>query len=106
MTTMTFVVTTTIAAIQAKPENEMLPLREIIKKSLLLMESPSTTSPPNSDASLKAYVGGKSLPKIKMERWNQADLSYFDLHINRAHEEDEIVWVEKNVYYRNIVFFV
>ncbi len=41
-----------------------------------------------------------------MERWNQADLGYFDSHLDRAHGKGEIVSVGKDVYYRNIVLFI
>ena len=95
-----------VAAMQAKHENEMLSLREMIEKSLLLRESPSSTPPPDPDATPKALPAGDSLPKASTERWNQADLGYFDPHLDRAHGEGEIVSVGKDVYYRNVVLFV
>ncbi len=102
----TFAVATTVAAIQAKHKNEMLSLREMIEKSLLLRESPFATPPPDPDATAKALPGGDSLPKITTERWNQADLGYFDPYLDRAHGEGEIVLVGKDIYYRNVVLFV
>lgn len=33
-------------------------------------------------------------------------MGYFNPHLNRAYEKDEIVSVEKDVYYKNIVLFV
>ena len=95
-----------IASIQAKHENKMLSLREMIKKSLLLKESPSATPSLNLDATLKSLLAGDSLPKAFIERWNQANLGYFDPHLDRAHGEGEVVLVGKDVYYRNIVLFV
>ena len=83
----------------------MLALREMIEKSLLLRESPSITSPPNPDASPKALPAADSLSKAT-ERWNQANLGYFDPYLNRAHGEGEIVSVGKDVYYKNVVLFV
>ena len=91
---------------QAKHENKILSLREIIEKSLLLRESPSPTPPPNPNAIPKALFAGDSLPKPSTERWNQANLGYFDPHLDRAHGEGEIVSVGKDVYYRNVVLFV
>ena len=102
---MTSAVATTVAAVQAKHENEMLALREMIEKSLFLRESPSTTPPPDPNASPKALTATNSLLKAT-ERWNQADLGYFDPHFDRAHGKGEIVLVRKNVYYRNVVFFM
>ena len=95
-----------IADIQVKHEREMLSLQEIIKKSLLLRGSPSTTPPPNPDTTLKAHPSANSLSKTTTERWNQADLDYFDPHLDRAHSEGEIVLVGKDVYYKNVVLFV
>ena len=59
----TSAVATAVAAIQAKHENEMLALRKMIEKSLLLRESPSATSLPNPDALSKALLAADSLPK-------------------------------------------
>lgn len=99
-------VTTAVVAIQTKHESEMLSLREIIEKSLLLRESPSTTTLSDPDVSLKAHPTIDSLPKNTTERWNQANLGYFDPHLDRAHREGIIVLVGKDVYYRNVVLFV
>ncbi len=59
---------TAVAAIQTMHENEMLTLREMIEKSLLLKESPSATPPPDPDAAPKALSGADSLPKASAER--------------------------------------
>ena len=64
----TFVVTTMVASIQAKHESEMLSLREIIEKSLLLRDSASATPPPDPDAAPKVRPGANPLPKSKTER--------------------------------------
>lgn len=84
----------------------MLALREMIKKSLLLTDSAFATPPPDPNAAPKALSGGDSLPKAPTERWNQADLGYFNPHLDRAHGKGEIVSVRKDVNYRNIVFFI
>ena len=99
-------VATAVTAIQAKHEDEMLSLQEMIEKSLLLKESPSAAPPPDRDATSKALPDGDSLPKASTERWNQADQGYFDPYLDKVHGEDEIVSVEKDIYYRNVVLFV
>ena len=64
---------------------------------------------PNAQA-LVAYgaVGSSAdlTPKTSQERWNQAELGYFDPHLDKAHGEGEIVSVGKDVYYKNVVLFV
>lgn len=49
----TSAVTVAVDTIQAKHEEEMLALREMIKKSLLFKDSASSTSPPDLNASSK-----------------------------------------------------
>ena len=78
----------------------------MIEESLLLRDFSSATTPPDPDASPKSPPGGDFLPKVSTERWNQADLGYFDPHLDRAYGEGEIVSVGKDVYYRNVVLFV
>ena len=95
-----------VAAMQAKHENEMLSLRKMIEKSLLLRESPSPTPPPDPDTTPKILPAGDPVAKASTERWNQADLGYFDLHLDRAYGEGEVVSVGKDLYYRNVVLFV
>lgn len=42
-----------------------------------------------------------------MERWTQADLGYFDPHLDeKAHGLGDIVSVGKDVYYQNVVLFI
>lgn len=84
----------------------MLSLLEMIEKSLFLREPLSATPPLDPDAIPKALPSSDSLLKASIKRWNQADRGYFDPHLDRAHEEDEIMSVEKDVYYRNVVFFI
>ena len=61
---------TAVASIQAKHKSEMLSLREMIEKSLLLRDSPSATPPPDLDATSKAPPGGEFLQKASTKRWN------------------------------------
>lgn len=103
---MLFAVATAVAAIQAKLKNKMLSLSEMIEKSLLLKEFFSTTLSPDPDATSKSLSGGDSLSKASTERWNQANLGYFDPHFDRVYEEDEVVFVGKEVYYKNIVLII
>lgn len=70
------------------------------KKSLF------ATAPPNYATPPKTYPGIDSLPKTITELWNQADLRYFDSHLDKAHREGKIVLVGKDVYYKNIMLFV
>ena len=72
----------------------MLSLWEMIEKSLLLRDFPSATPPLDPNAPLKSHPGANSLPKDITERWNQANLGYFNPHLDRAYGEGEIVLVE------------
>ena len=103
-------VTSAVAAavdkIKTKHKEEMLALREMIEKSLLFMDSSSSTPPSNRDAAPKADPATDFLSKAATERLNQADLDYFNPHLDMANDEGEIVLVGKNVYHRNVVFFV
>ncbi len=78
----------------------------MIEKSLLLRESPSATSSPDPEATSKAYPSADFLPKTIIQRWNQADLDYFDLHFDKVYRENEIIPVRKDMYYRNVVLFI
>lgn len=84
----------------------MLALQEMIKKSLLLRNFFSSTLFSDPDAAFKAHLATNSLPKASMERWNQANLGYFDPHLDRAYGKGEIVLIGKNVYHKNVVLFV
>ena len=101
----TFVVATAVAVIQTKYESEMLSLRKMIEKSLLLRDSPLTTPPPDPNTSAKVSTPPDN-PTKTAEKWNQADLGYFNPHFDKAHGEEEIVSVGKDVYYRNVILFV
>lgn len=84
----------------------MLSLREMIEKFLLVTKSSSATPQPDHDVTLKVHPSNDSLPKTMTEWWNQVVLRYFDLYLDKAHGESEIVLVAKDVYYRNVVLFV
>ena len=101
----TSAVAATLASAQTKHKEEMLALCKMIEKALLLRESGSSTLPSDSNASSKLFPSA-DLPSKSTKRWNQANLGYFEPHLNRAHGEGEIVSVEKDVYYRNVVLFV
>lgn len=101
----TSAVATAVVAIQTKHESEMLFLHEMIEKSLFLKDSSLTTLPPNPNSSAKMSTPPDN-PTKTAERWNQADLGYFDPHPDKAHGEEEIVSVGKNIYYKNVVLFV
>ena len=40
------------------------------------------------------------------DRWNSADLGYFDPHLEKSYSEGEIVTVGKDLYFRSIILFV
>lgn len=70
----------------------------MIEKASFLKVSPSATPTPNLMLYIKALLTGNSLPKITIEKWNQADLNYFDPHFDKAYGEGEIVSIGKNIY--------
>lgn len=39
-------------------------------------------------------------------KWNVIDFGFFDSHFDKSYKKDEIVIVEKDMYYRNLIFFV
>ena len=66
---------------------------------------PKFSQPPSSSLHSKSFV----LPfeqLTRVERWNKADLGYFDPHLDdKAHGTGEVVSVGKDVYYQNVVLF-
>lgn len=103
----TSAVFTAVSTLQARHNDEMLSLRKMIEKSLLLNTAPPSSTPPSdSKASAKALISAEMPTKASTKRWNQAELGYFDPHLDKAHGEGEVMSVEKNVYYRNVVLFV
>ena len=64
----TSAVSVAVDAIQTKHKLEMLALREMIEKSLLLRNSSSSTPSPDPDATLKAHPATDSLPKALTKR--------------------------------------
>lgn len=103
---MPFAVVTSVVNIQAKHKGKVLSLWETIKEFLLLKMFFFAILSPVSDATLEAHSGANFLSNGVIERWNQAALGYFDLQLDKAYEEVEIILVEKNVYYKNVVLFV
>lgn len=83
----------------------MVALREMINKFLLLGESVFSTLPPDPNASNKAFFP-IDLPSKTMKRWNQVDLGPFNPHLDKVPCKSKIVLVRKNVYNRNLVFFL
>lgn len=102
---MTSIVATIFAVIQAKHKDKTLSLYEMIKKSLLLRDSPSATPLPNPDATAKAPTPSNASSKVT-ERWNQSNLNYFDPYLDKTYKDRKIVLVGKDVYYKNVVLFV
>ena len=40
------------------------------------------------------------------DKWNSSDLSYFNLLLNKSHDEEDVITLKKNVYYWNVILFV
>lgn len=64
----TSAVTTDVATIQAKHKDRIFSLREMIKKSLHLKKSSSTTLSPNLDITPKTHPNINFLPKTTTHR--------------------------------------
>lgn len=101
----TSAVAAAMASAQTKHKEKMLALRKMIEKTLLLRESGSSTPPLDPNASSK-LSSPADLPSKSTKRWNQADLGYFNPHLDKAQGEGIVISVGKDVYYRNIVLFV
>ena len=39
-------------------------------------------------------------------KWNAVELGYFDSHLDKSYEDNKIVTMGKNVYYRSVILFV
>ena len=66
---------------------------------------PKLLHPPLSSLHSESFILlSKQLTRVK--RWNQVDLDYFDPHLDdKTHGAREVVSVEKDVYYWNVVLF-
>lgn len=121
--TVTSAVTAALASLRTKHDNDIQSLREMLEKALPVKSSsppsspslehddlpPNAQAPPAGDANdnSKATSLADSTSKTSQEKWNQADLGYFDPHLDtKAHGVGEVVSVGKDVYYRNVVLFV
>lgn len=60
----------------------------------------------NPDATAKAPPFTNTILKASTKRWNQVNLGYFDPHLNKVHGGGKIVSMDKDVCYRNMIFFV
>lgn len=71
----------------------------------MLVANASSSSPTSpTDTVLKPLLQVETSSKNK--RLNQAELGYFNPHLNRTHGDREVVSVEKEVYYKNVVLFI
>lgn len=91
--------------IQLKHNDNILSLHKIIKKPLLLKQSPTARAHPNLETLFKTFPINEPLPKLT-NKWNQAELNYFDSQLNRAHRKKELMLIKKKVYYKNVILFV
>lgn len=60
----------------------------------------------NPDAIIEAPFSANIFLKKLIKKLNQTDLDYFNPHLDKAPNERKIVLVNKNIYYKNIMFFV
>lgn len=102
----TSTITIAVTAIQAKYDDNILSLCKLIERSLLLKNLFSATLFSNLDVTAKSSFSINILPKVSIKSLNQANLSYFDPHLDKRYSESKIVLVTKDVYYNNIVLFV
>lgn len=78
----------------------------MIKKSLLFRDFSSSTSLSDANASSKA-LSLTDFQSKATNRWNQSNLNYFNPYLDiKAHGKGKVVLLGKNVYYKNVVFFV
>lgn len=84
----------------------MLTLWKMIEKSLLLKDSSSSPSSPNSNAFSK-ILPLTNLQSKATDRWNQLNLCYFNLYLDtKVHGIGKVILVTENVYYKNIMLFM
>ena len=109
----TSAVVSTLAGFRAKHNDDIQSLCEMLEKALPAKDS----SAPSPDAQTLGVCDPDNKPKAvsspdltskgSQERWNQADLGYFDPYLDvKAHGPGKVVLVGKDVYYRNEVLFV
>lgn len=99
----TSTVTGVISLLQAKHKNDITSLCSLIKKMLVTNASFSSLTSPTDIVSQPSFQ--VDIPS-KNKRWNQAKLRYFNLYLDKAHGDGEVVLIGKEIYYRNIVLFV
>lgn len=95
-----------IFAIQIRHNDNIVSLQKLIKKSLLLKDFLFATFSSDPDAIVKASLFTNIFLKTLVKRWNQANFGYIDPHLDKVHRKNKIIFVEKNIYYRNVIFFV
>lgn len=75
---------------QVKNKEEIIILRNLIKKTLNFNAPPSLSTPlVDPSAFPQPFLLTES--RSKNERWNQVELGYLDSYFDRAHGEEEIV---------------
>ena len=113
----TFVVTSVVASalagLHAKHDDDIQSLCKIFEKTLPTKDScalsPDAQTPDVGEADNKseAAFSPDLTSKGSQERWNQADLGYFDPYLDiKAHGLGEVVSIRKDTYYENAVLFV
>lgn len=105
----TSAVTAAIANLQSKHKDDIQSLQFMLEKFFSKgWEILLPTIEPNIDllTIFLSLIKTTSTPKPLAERWNQANLGYFNPLLDKVHGEYKIVWVGKDIYYRNVVLFV
>lgn len=81
-------------------------VESLVDSSFTVSPKPKSSHAPLASLPPEPFVLS-SEQHSQVERWNQADLGYFDPHLDdRVHGAGVVVSVEKDVYYRNMVLFV
>ena len=73
-----------------------------------LMRAPGPPGPPGQQGpqGLPGEPGATGITATGSDRWNPADLGYFDPHLDKSYGEGEIVTVGKDLYFRSVILFV
>lgn len=94
------------AANYAKLDEKFESMRIIIE-ALMDLSLATSPKPKPSQYQLPSLGPNQVEQQPQMERWNHADLGYFDPYLDeKVHGPGDVVSVVKDVYYRNVVLFV
>lgn len=89
--------------LQTKHKDKIMLFRNLIEK-MLIANAFSSLSILLADTAHKPSKLTNTF--LKNKRWNQTELGYFDLYLDRAYGKGKIVSIGKEVYYRIMVLFI